>query len=226
MTEPRDSCILHHKLENNTDTSEIGPDPAWTGSPSFDAAKFGNGVSGITSSDYVTFTDATTECHEWSLGFYWVPSQDYGTFTTNEKYLQFNESGEEFSIIYNQNRETFDAYFWESSYKSYYRFTPIDFDAGDKIHLYFVFSSSASDTNRIKCYQDGSELSQDDIFADLAWSFSEPKDMRIWSNLAGAWTSIIDNLKIYNSNSITTEVLANLGNEGFPSATKPRAIIN
>jgi hypothetical protein len=172
----------------------IGLASTKSGTPTYEAVKFGNGTR-IGSADYHTVSDIAIGSTAYTLEFWTKPVADQAT----NSYIFHWVTGAG-KISYETQQYSGQLRIGQvdsgGGYDVLYYFTPT-WTAGEVWHCAMVFNSGAGAGNRCKLYKNGVEISADSTPQDNTWSDSNltllPKD-----NYSGGNTWAIDNIKIYD----------------------------
>jgi hypothetical protein len=198
------------KLEDRL--SEDGPDFTETGTPSYSAGKFNNGVSGLTNLIYLTSTNAMTNSNRGTIEFWWKPG--YNSASTTNAAMFHHVTSWEFSMWWVGAQQLFDIYFYNGGYKTRYAFAP-SFSSGQFYHIAISWDASAGAGLKIKMYLDGTPVTVDSILLDSTWS-APTLDLKISGVYDGNVNAQIDNIKLWDD--VKTDFSDRFWEDGNPPA--------
>jgi hypothetical protein len=219
----KDSCVLWHKLES-AGNSEIGPNPSETGTTTYAAAKFGNGIVDDGAGNKLLFSNAITTPNAFVVSFWWIPGYASTSATDYDVWAAYDAWLTNGMLIWRQGA-TNAFYIWTDT--ANYRFNLPAFSADSQHSVVFMRDTSAGSGLRLRLWFDGSEETVDNVYAEDTTTMSGSVDFHIgYTNSTYTHDSILDNVKIFNDVSLITDIVANVDIEGFPITNKPRMIIN
>jgi len=216
-------CYLWNKLGSiyQVEHSERGRNGVITGTLQFLAGKFGLGVYNTTDSNYITFVDVHT-FYRGIIDHWWVPDFDSNDISFNMADIaQINYiPGVEFLVMgYIGKWTTWEKVFWMYGYdgtlRCRYFFTPLPFDADDKIHLEWIINHGKPAGERYRLFQNGTELTPSLIDYDNELDFAGT-DIALISLWAPAESkAVVDNWKVYPVDVYAAQISANREFENF-----------
>lgn len=206
-----DSCLIHHKLES-AGNSEIGINPTETGTTTYSAAKFNNGLDTDVDGRYLSWTNALTNTDKGSLSV-WVK-------------IGFDSTDSTYRILLGTPDDSIQFLFWLNTTLGWYIYfgstiyncTPGNFGAfstGDIFNITIKWDAGAGAGNRVKIYRDGVEKTITSV-VDGDWSPLGTKTLTT-KQFGGAGGGTVDNIKLFDDTADIADVLANINTEGFPS---------
>lgn len=197
-----DPLVLYSTLDDATSLSQpvVGSAATISGTPTFQAVKFNNGIYGANTGNnaYFTYTTPSAFCIEFwckalaastTDGHIWAPG------ATNYFEMQMFSNNFYVSV-------------YQSGFTSRYLF-PLTFSSSEVFHLLVVFDTGAG--NKIRLFKNASEISVGSKALDSAWG-SVATRMQLFGVTA---YGVSDNLKTWSNASATTiaDINKNINNK-------------
>lgn len=199
------SLILYNRLESANSISVIGGTATTTGSPTFEACKFGNGCKSSSNSNYNTFTITAASINnalKYTIEFWGIPlwnctnggSADgayhnaVGLLSDSGKFVDF--------YYYQSDAFYYDAgtFFWRNADSGQ------TWTSGDVVHYAYVVDSSgiAGSSDKARCYINGALAGASTTIALTSIGGTNVTLYVTNSRGAGTWKGTVDNIKVYN----------------------------
>lgn len=156
----------------NVIAPEIGPAGEITGTPTYEDAKFGKGITNINTTNYVLWPDAFPCINDGIMDFYWIPK--FGDDTVTSKVIIAFISGLfRFQILFIGSTGAIEilAQYNSGAFQPRYRINIKPFEANDKIRLTVVFNSAGTATNRIQLYWNKVLCTNQTVMNDTPWNY-------------------------------------------------------
>lgn len=208
----RDSCVFWNKLGSAGEigTSEIGANGSISGTVTYGAVKFGNGVKPhvTAGSGNVTFTNAVSDARTFVLS-YWVKAGTAWNSGVIHDWVYYHKPVEITGIqVYHDTTNLFQIIVYQSgANKAVYNFN-LTYSAGEVFHLCIVFNASGGAGAKLAMYKNGSPVTVASSPTDNAWTWTTGFSPKFISN-NGTNDNFSDNLKLYNNISLISDILTN-----------------
>lgn len=207
--------IFWNKLgfDAEVDASEIGANGTRTGTITYAAGKFDNGVNGADGSNYITFASALTTLELCTFDFWFKPNYSstaagakdiintgFDPVTSWGFYSYYNGSGGIACAIEIPGQYTVYTF-------------PITFASGDLLHLGLVLKSAGAAGSRMRLFKDNVEIEESGIVNDAAWTLGGRN--LVIAPVMGTVQGVIDDLVVWDDEKTS---FADRNDEGRVSA--------